>query len=127
MKVRINISISEEAVKLADASGNRSQYIEDLILGTHGSPELENSTVLSEQRVREIINEVLRHKNKIASSPTARSAKDVLAEIQAEKAKLDDLLEFNQDPEDHKTQEKIIQDLWTEYHSLKEQDEGTEV
>lgn len=57
MKVRINISIDEEAVSILNLQANKSQFIEDLIL--LGSPRAETSTGLSEQRVREIIKEEL--------------------------------------------------------------------
>jgi hypothetical protein len=38
MKKRVNIMLSEEALEIADKSGNRSDYIEGLILGNSERP-----------------------------------------------------------------------------------------
>lgn len=53
MKVRINISISEEANQILNLQSNKSQYLEDLILGKH-KPSVSS---LTEERVIELIKQ----------------------------------------------------------------------
>jgi len=55
MKIRMNISISEEAVRALDSKENKSQFIEDLIL--NGSPEAESKSPLTIEAVRVLIKE----------------------------------------------------------------------
>lgn len=59
MKQRINISISEEAVLLADESGNRSQFIEDLILGNHRVPQSQATGGLTKEEVLDLIKSTI--------------------------------------------------------------------
>lgn len=56
MKKRINITISEEALLIADESGNRSEYIENLIISTsYGSLRTESKAGLSKEEVLDLI------------------------------------------------------------------------
>lgn len=52
MKVRINITIDQEAVNILNEQENKSQYIEDLILN-----RVTEQSILTEQRVIELIKE----------------------------------------------------------------------
>jgi hypothetical protein len=56
MKRRINIMLSEKALQIADQGGNRSEFIEDLILGMPQSQKTDNSSI-TEQRIIELIKE----------------------------------------------------------------------
>lgn len=55
MKRRINIILSEEAIKKADSTGNRSRYIEELLLNTTKPPTLTYGLIV--QAARQAIQE----------------------------------------------------------------------
>lgn len=138
MKKRINIMLSEEALKIADDSGNRSEYIENLITG-HQERRLE---VVPLQQLKELLSGLssngrteafeasnLVRSEQAGSSPSepariitpsgTRTPRDILQEIKLKKQELTELLEVNQDPNDHLKLQAEIQDLWNEYHLLK--------
>lgn len=135
-KKRINITLSEEAITKADESGNRSEYIEQLIMGTL---PVEPATGITEERVVALIKKYCPSKdsnapfndpniytaNKISVSPTAkRSLTDIRLEIQETEDELANALEENQDPDYGRKLNmqytKKIDDLWKEYHATKQ-------
>lgn len=72
MKVRINITISEEALRLADESGNRSQFIEDLIMNK-GNPT-DDWEVLPEYMTRTQVLELIRQEmGKVTITPSTNT------------------------------------------------------
>lgn len=119
--------LSEEALATADESGNRSEYIEQLIMGTQERifevvplKQLTEvlGTLLEDMPKPQITAAPLENKNpenKIVSSPTARNILAEIKELEAERNEI-----FSQDPLDFKEINENIQNLWKEYHAAKE-------
>lgn len=83
MKKRINIMLSEEALAIADASGNRSEYIEELILGVRRMDEAisEDSVLLQHfKSMEQRIVSLLQGLNATPPAPV-RSIDEVMAEL----------------------------------------------
>ena len=133
MKKRINITLSEEALKIADESNNRSEWIEYLIMEGPRAEQPQATPVTLKQLV-EVINQLKEdlQKNNVSatqktsvpplppvSSIPVRSPSDILADIDNKKLELSQLMEVNQDPEEHRNLQKEIQELWVEYHATK--------
>lgn len=132
MKVRINISISEEANDKLNKQPNKSKYLEDLILDK-ASPAQSNSMLES---IREIIKEELKaHSPQVANSspPSPQKLEPVYSSVPSEPAKIklqisqleaerDEELMYCQDPETikevHATYQLEIQSLWDQYWAL---------
>lgn len=69
MKRRVNVLLSEEAILIADESGNRSEYIEQLILSKDlGSPEPTAGGGVSRQEVLDLIKTHLAPKDTFTPS-----------------------------------------------------------
>jgi hypothetical protein len=119
MKTPKTFRLSEEAVKVLDEQPNATEFLESLILNQHK----QSIEVVPLQQLKEVLRE-LSHRT-INSHPTVRTPADVLRDIEQAKLELHDLLEVNQDPNDHAQQQTKIQNLWEEYNSLKEQHEET--
>ena len=137
MKIKKTIRLSEEATAALADIDNHSQYIEDLILGT---PQGESRVfeVVPLKQLNEVLGSLLepllennskpvgniKPQNTIGS-PTAntRTMQDVLSDITRAERERDDILEWSQDPEEHRrvaaecTKKTTL--LWAEWKELK--------
>ena len=151
MKKRINIMLSEEALQRADDSGNRSEYIENLILGTPQVSDKAQTYSKAEVTIIDKIDKILetmgtpgafipenktsaaelkKPENNLVGSatPNSRTMKDVLSDITRVERERDDKLEWSQDPEEHRrvtadcTEKTTL--LWAEWRELKNDKES---
>ena len=144
MKISKAFRLSEEAAEILDQQDNATQYLEDLILargvyskadthiidlldkiletmGTPGAFIPENKTSAAELKKPE--------NNLVGSAtPKSRTMKDVLSDITRVERERDDILEWSQDPEEHRrvaadcTEKTTL--LWAEWRELKNDKES---
>ena len=135
--------LSEKALERADSTGNRSQYIEQLLMNAATRP-LE---VVPLQQLITLLDEKLKTQGRVivkpadtydtptstplsknvASAAPNRTTKSILDEITQLEAEREEKLEYNQDPTDinkiHKQYTDQIKLLWDEYHNLKKEEQ----
>ena len=134
---------SEEAESILEQQTDAKQFIESLITGTHVRP-LE---VVPLKQLKELLEtmgtpgafipenktsaaELKKPENNLVGSatPKSRTMKDVLSDITRVERERDDILEWSQDPEEHR---RVAADcnekttlLWAEWRELKNDKES---
>lgn len=108
--------LSTEALAMADATGNRSQFIEELILGNTTRPV----EVVSLKQLQDLLAPLYPKPGKTPTVVSSRNKGDILADIRKLEAERNSELEYVQDDDEiFNISEKYgakINTLWKEYN-----------